>query len=102
MEGRMKYGRETINLVFPPQAEKLSISDPVFTLDKERFCRDFAEKLPEGNTFYYDIGIVVADKTRLCGYPEYLPWILDQLHLKVASKENIKIYIAYGTHPKQT
>jgi len=32
----------------------------------------------------------------------YLPWILEILHAKGAKKENIRIYIAYGTHPMQT
>ncbi len=45
--------------------------------------------------------IVVADKTRLCGYPEYLPILTETLQQLGAKKDSIKYIIAYGTHPFQ-
>jgi len=45
--------------------------------------------------------VVVADKTRLCGYPEYLPVLLDALVDHGADPGQIRIYIAYGTHMPQ-
>jgi nickel-dependent lactate racemase len=45
--------------------------------------------------------VVVADKTRLCGYPRYLPVLLDVLEAHGADPRMIRIYIAYGTHPPQ-
>ncbi len=46
--------------------------------------------------------VVVADKTRLCGYPEYLPVLLDALVDHGADPQQIRIYIAYGTHMPQS
>ncbi|NJK98532.1 MAG: DUF2088 domain-containing protein, partial [Bacteroidales bacterium] len=39
---------------------------------------------------------------RLCGYPQYLPWLIEVLIQHGALKENLHFYIAYGTHPLQT
>jgi nickel-dependent lactate racemase len=48
------------------------------------------------------VGIVVADKTRLCEYPTYLPVLTDYL-LKIGLRASeITFYIAYGTHPPQS
>jgi nickel-dependent lactate racemase len=49
-----------------------------------------------------DIAIVVGDKTRLCGYPEYLPVLLDTLKNFGADPDRITVFIAYGTHAPQT
>jgi nickel-dependent lactate racemase len=46
--------------------------------------------------------VVVADKTRLCGYPQYLPVLLDALEAHGAESRHIRIYIAYGTHLPQS
>jgi len=50
---------------------------------------------------YSNTGIVISDKTRLCDYPLYLPWLIEVLESEGASPENITFYIAYGTHPRQ-
>jgi nickel-dependent lactate racemase len=46
--------------------------------------------------------VVIADKTRLCGYPEFLPVLLQALENFGAQREEITVFIAYGTHPRQT
>lgn len=98
----LKYGSEKIKLSIPDHSEKLEIKDPPFTIDRFEFRHELSDKLPAKESAYAGVGLIVADKTRLCSYPEYLPWILDVLHERGAEKENIRIYIAYGTHPKQT
>jgi len=45
--------------------------------------------------------VVVADKTRLCGYPRYLPVLLDTMAEFGADPGAITLYIGYGTHPRQ-
>ena len=47
------------------------------------------------------MGIILSDKTRLCDYPLYLPWLLEVLENNDAKPANITFYIAYGTHPWQ-
>lgn len=48
------------------------------------------------------IAIVVADKTRLCGYPTVLPWVLATLQELQVEAAEITFFIAYGTHPRQS
>lgn len=102
MKQSLKYGKQSLEFEMPVQATNLRVREPVFSLDKDSFKKQLLEKLPEDDNRYLNVGIVVADKTRLCGYPEYLPWLLEVLHSKGAKKEHITFYIAYGTHPRQT
>ena len=46
--------------------------------------------------------LVVADKTRLCGYPEYLPLLVRVLAEHGMDAGALKIIIAYGTHARQS
>jgi len=62
--------------------------------------KDLHRVLPAGKDNYKAVAVVVSDKTRLCGYPGYLPWVSDVLIQQGAGKENITLYIAYGTHPR--
>jgi len=98
----LKYGNQKINFEVPVIADILKITDPEYSIDKNKFILDLKAVLPENSMRYSNVGIVVSDKTRLCGYPEFLPWLLSVLHEKGAENENIRFYIAYGTHPRQT
>ena len=102
MKFKLKYGQTSVDLDLPGNSKFLKVKDPVFSIDKEKFQRDLLSNLPDDASQFTKVGIVVSDKTRLCGYPEYLPWLTEVLHSKGAKKENITFYIAYGTHPKQT
>lgn len=102
MNTTLKYGKNSIELSIPEQSEHLKVKEPVNSTNKTKFESDFLSALPDSKDKYSNVGIMVADKTRLCGYPLYLPWVLELLEAKGAGKDNITIYIAYGTHPKQT
>ena len=99
---QLKYGSGDISFVVPSVAIFPEFSEPEFAVSRADFFRDMQEILPVDKAKYLDVAIVVSDKTRLCGYPEYLPWLLDVLYKQGAGKENITFYIAYGTHPRQT
>lgn len=58
--------------------------------------------MPQNLSNCHAIAIVVADKTRLCGYKNYLPWILDILYQKDMEKQQIQFFIAYGIHERQS
>ncbi len=46
--------------------------------------------------------LVLADKTRLCGYPEYLPLLISGLKQHGLDPARLKIIIGYGTHARQS
>jgi len=48
------------------------------------------------------VSVVLADKTRLCDYDQYLPVLVDQLELFGAEPKKITFFIAYGTHLPQS
>jgi nickel-dependent lactate racemase len=102
MDISLKYGKIIKNFNLPTNVEKLVVSEPEFGIRKEEFYASFSECLPVEAGRYLNVGIIISDKTRLCGYPLYLPWIIDILMERGATRDNITFYIAYGTHPKQT
>jgi nickel-dependent lactate racemase len=102
MNTQLKYGRVEISLDVPSSAVMPEYSEPEFAIDKKTFLEDLDRFLPAEKYRYRNVAVVVSDKTRLCGYPEYLPWITGILLQKGAAKQNIVFYIAYGTHPPQS
>jgi nickel-dependent lactate racemase len=102
MKLTLNYGKTAIAVDFPTHVDLLQVNEPDFDIDKEKFCNVFAKNLPSNGYDFRKVGIVVSDKTRLCGYPEYLPWVTEILIKQGAQKENITFYIAYGAHFKQT
>jgi nickel-dependent lactate racemase len=98
----LAYGRSVVSLSLPSFAVVPEFREPEFAVDRGMFMRDLLLCLPEEKDKYRNVAIVVSDKTRLCGYPEYLPWLIGALINRGATKKNTTIYIAYGTHPHQT
>lgn len=102
MNIKFKYGNQQLSFGFPLKTVAPQFSEPAFAISKEQFENDLLKFLPAEPEKYIKVAIVVSDKTRLCGYPEYLPWITAILLQKGTLKENITFYIAYGTHARQT
>jgi lactate racemase len=98
----LKYGTGQIPFVLPGETEFLQIEEPEKRINREKFEALLICKLRELNPDLTNIAIVVADKTRLCGYPTYLPILLNILKKYGAKPDNITIFIAYGTHSRQT
>lgn len=99
---KFKYGKAFCDIELPDKTDGLSIREPVSFIDKKKFAADFSKALPEDLSNCHAISIVVADKTRLCGYKTYLPWILDILHQKGIENRQVTFFIAYGTHARQS
>jgi len=98
----LKYGRGDMEFTFPENTVVPVYSEPEYAVDKNAFTRRLEELLPADPEKYRNVAVVVSDKTRLCGYPEFLPWIVDSLLGRGARKVDITFYIAYGTHARQT
>ncbi|MBN2395570.1 MAG: nickel-dependent lactate racemase [Candidatus Atribacteria bacterium] len=102
MKINLKYGSEIIGINVPENTDLLKITEPEFDISEQDFKTGFKKLLNPDHQDLSDIAVVVSDKTRLCDYPLYLPWLLDVLKENGAGKENITFYIAYGTHPFQS
>lgn len=102
MDMSLKYGKQQVLLSLPSQTVIPEYNEPKYSINNVGFTNELIRYLPEDKSRYNQVAIVVSDKTRLCGYPEYLPWLTEILIKKGAEKENISFYIAYGTHLKQT
>jgi nickel-dependent lactate racemase len=102
MNIQLKYGKEQFLFTVPPSAVIPDYLEPEFNINREVFKENLLKFLPEEQERYKQVAVVVSDKTRLCGYPEYLPWLAEILMQRGAQKNNICFFIAYGTHPRQT
>lgn len=98
---QFKYGKELINLQVPQSAEVLEAKDPLKAVDENCLKNSLKKLLSRGGRSLEKVGIVVSDKTRLCGYDQYLPALLEILHKQGVPKSQIQFFIAYGTHPVQ-
>ncbi len=97
-----KYGKGFNTIEVPENADILSIREPEFSITLGKFADDFSLHLPKNVSSCKVVSIVVADKTRLCDYKTYLPWVLDILHQKGIESQQIQFFIAYGTHAGQS
>lgn len=98
-----KYGKTLKEFKLPDKADILAIKEPGFCITREKFENDLLlAGLPENPSEYSAVCIVIADKTRLCDYKKYLPWLVEILDLKGFKNQNITFFIAYGTHAKQS
>lgn len=102
MEISLSYGRDKVMFAVPDRTVIPVFTEPEYRISREGFVADLQQLLPSDKDKYNNIAIVVSDKTRLCGYPEYLPWLTATLIERGADKANICFYIAYGTHARQT
>lgn len=97
----LRYGRSQLPFTVADHADILDIKEPTHTVSRESVLeglhRLLPPALPKGT-----IAIVVADKTRLCGYPEVLPWLTAALLSCGVDHAQITFYIAYGTHARQS
>lgn len=98
----MACGDRTVALTFDASAEVLNIREPETVIDARHFQQRVARCLAARPLDLSNPAVVVADKTRLCDYPHYLPVLLEQLIEAGASSRSITLYIAYGTHPRQS
>jgi nickel-dependent lactate racemase len=96
------YGREAMSFTLPQSAVVPEIREPHYAIRKEDFTSDLLQLLPADKAKLQRVSIVVSDKTRLCGYPEFLPWVTEALIQHGVYPGSICFYIAYGTHPRQT
>ena len=98
----LKYGTKNYHFNLPDHVGILRIKDPDVKITTSKFKARMQRELKRLRPDVADVAIVLADKTRLCGYPIFLPVLVKTLTEFGAAKDNITMYIAYGTHSRQT
>jgi len=96
------YGSDKLSLFVPEHTVHLGVTDPKPTITVEIFRKRLKTFLKKEQLDLSRPIIVVADKTRLCGYPEYLPVLINELCRQGMDPSTVQFLIAYGTHPNQT
>jgi len=96
----LKYGSEKIEVNLPESAVYMEIENPAPEIDRESFTANLVSLIPEKKKG--KLSLVVSDKTRLCGYGEFLPWVIEAAGKKGFNRDSITVFIAYGTHPFQS
>ncbi|MDT8401513.1 MAG: lactate racemase domain-containing protein [Bacteroidales bacterium] len=99
MKYKLSYGKTYINLTLPSDSQFIKINPPGSKPDKTIFIKQLSGLIKPGAS---SAGIVVSDKTRVCEYDKYLPWLIETLKKKGFDESSIRFYIAYGTHPVQS
>ncbi len=97
----LRWGRESLPFAVPAGVDIHAVREPKRVLSPEAFRQGLAAVLPAVIPAG-PVVLVVADKTRLCGYPLVLPWVLEVLAERDVGRERIVFYIAYGTHARQS
>ncbi len=98
----LKYGRQIIRLPLSDQADIFQIREPDQTITPSLFSSRLEAELHRMRPDLSDVSIVAGDKTRLCGYPEYLPVLVKTLADFGARRNRMTVFIAYGTHARQS
>lgn len=98
----LAHGHETLPFACAAPPEMLRVSDPLPAVDAPLFRRRVRTCLDASRPDLRRTAVVVADKTRLCGYPAYLPVLLEELLQAGAPEKGLTLYIAYGTHGRQS
>jgi nickel-dependent lactate racemase len=98
----MKYGSSEAPIIFPGGVFSLEHVEPEIQTSPEHFRKLLELNIQITSSRIESVGIVVADKTRLCQYPLYLPVLTKFLVDSGIPKERFTFHIAYGTHPRQS
>lgn len=96
----LKYGNSLINIKVPAGTSRPEGTDPPKEASRDFLNGELVRMIPPYKGGF--LTIVVSDKTRLCGYDEYLPCLTEAATLKGYPDSRVRFLIAYGTHPPQT
>ena len=97
----LKYGSEILEFKSPDDYPILEAREPEYKITLKDFRQELLKALEKRLKPQDSVAIVVADKTRLCDYPTYLPVLCECLKKLGIQQAKITFYIAYGGHKKQ-
>lgn len=96
------YGTDQLALCLPAHTRQLQLQEPEKVITPVLFQKRLDSYLRQTPLDLSNPVLVLADKTRLCGYPEYLPLLIRCLEKHGMDPASLKIIIGYGTHHRQS
>lgn len=96
------YGNQEFKLSLPSHTSILKIREPQDRMSADYFADQLRNYLKTAHLDLSNPVIIVADKTRLCGYPTHLPVLVEILKEFGLPQKTVRFIIAYGTHPRQS
>ncbi len=102
MQVQIPYGSSCFEATLPAHTQVLSVREPESLIDSQRFSTLVSDFLGSNHCNLKDTIIVIADKTRVCGYPETLPLLVTVLKEYGLCEENLRFIVGYGTHARQS
>ncbi|NNJ99852.1 MAG: DUF2088 domain-containing protein, partial [Desulfatitalea sp.] len=98
----LAYGTDVHFFNCRASTDILTAGEPAVTIDEGQFQARLQDYLSNADFDLERTTIMVADKTRLCGYSRYLPVLLTALDNHGARMDRLTLSVAYGTHIRQT
>jgi len=98
----LRYGNDLIDWDLSGDVVLFDVRDPKSRCDPERFFLQAGQAIDSARPDLSRVGIVVADKTRLCNYPIYLPRLMEAFEKRGIDSGRIRFFIAYSTHARQS
>ncbi len=99
---QIPYGNDNLVLSLPISASHLRVQEPARLISPPLFQEKLTVFFRQTSLDLTSPVLVLADKTRLCGYPEYLPLLISGLEQHGMDPASLKIIISYGTHARQS
>jgi lactate racemase len=99
---RLKFGAHYIPFSFTSRPDVYTIREPQQNVSEASFSARLEAVVRNSGLDLSRVALVVADKTRLCGYASYLPVLMRVLLEAGADSGGISVHIAYGTHARQS
>jgi nickel-dependent lactate racemase len=96
------YGNDRLALSLPAHIKQLQLQEPQQIISPDLFQKRLDGFLRQNSLDLSKPVLVLADKTRLCGYPVYLPLLISGLEQHGMDPARLKIIIGYGTHARQS
>ncbi|KJS29611.1 MAG: hypothetical protein VR64_19555 [Desulfatitalea sp. BRH_c12] len=97
---KLAYGSVLHPFHFKRPPHLISATEPACVIDLSSFRERLDRFLEDATLDLRQAVVVVADKTRVCGYPHYLPVLVDALRAH-GGNDSLTLCIAYGTHAAQ-
>lgn len=106
MKINLPTGQRQLGFTIPAGCSFIRPGQVKQDVDKDAFVQELVNQIDHFNfktkKRCLSVAVVVADKTRLSELPKFITWIENALQESKIQDFELKFFIAYGSHPKQS